>query len=56
VPDWLIALALRTERFFRLSNGVIQQVLCTEYDEGVGIGWHRDKETARLQGGSCESS
>jgi alkylated DNA repair dioxygenase AlkB len=21
----------------------IQQVLCTEYDVGVGIGWHRDK-------------
>jgi alkylated DNA repair dioxygenase AlkB len=43
VPDWLIALALRTERFFGLSNETIQQVLCTEYDEGVGIGWHRDK-------------
>jgi alkylated DNA repair dioxygenase AlkB len=26
-----------------LSNGAIQQVLCTEYDDGVGIGWHRDK-------------
>ena len=21
----------------------IRQVLCTEYDVGVGIGWHRDK-------------
>src|SRR5258705_9989294 len=21
----------------------IKQVLCTEYDAGVGIGWHRDK-------------
>jgi alkylated DNA repair dioxygenase AlkB len=21
----------------------VQQVLCTEYDVGVGIGWHRDK-------------
>ena len=21
----------------------MRQILCTEYDEGVGIGWHRDK-------------
>jgi alkylated DNA repair dioxygenase AlkB len=43
VPDWLSPFAHRVESFFRLSNGAIQQVLCTEYDQGVGIGWHRDK-------------
>jgi alkylated DNA repair dioxygenase AlkB len=43
VPDWLTPFAHRVESFFRLSNCAIQQVLCTEYDEGLGIGWHRDK-------------
>lgn len=43
VPDWLIPFARRVEIFFRLPDGAIQQVLCTEYDEGAGIGWHRDK-------------
>jgi alkylated DNA repair dioxygenase AlkB len=43
VPDWLTPFARRVESLFRLSHSAIQQVLCTEYDEGVGIGWHRDK-------------
>jgi alkylated DNA repair dioxygenase AlkB len=43
LPDWLIPFARRVETFFRLTEGAIQQILCTEYDEGVGIGWHRDK-------------
>jgi alkylated DNA repair dioxygenase AlkB len=43
VPDWLTPFAHRVESLFQLSNGAIQQVLCTEYDAGVGIGWHRDK-------------
>ncbi|MFU0507063.1 alpha-ketoglutarate-dependent dioxygenase AlkB [Pseudaminobacter sp. NGMCC 1.201702] len=43
LPDWLIPFARRIETFFPLRDGAIQQVLCTEYDKGVGIGWHRDK-------------
>jgi alkylated DNA repair dioxygenase AlkB len=43
VPDWLTPFARRVENFFRLSDGASQQVLCTEYEAGVGIGWHRDK-------------
>lgn len=43
VPDWLAMFARRIEGFFRLPGGAVQQILCTEYDEGVGIGWHRDK-------------
>lgn len=31
------------ERFGELPPGSVRQVLCTEYDVGVGIGWHRDK-------------
>jgi alkylated DNA repair dioxygenase AlkB len=43
IPDWLIPFARRLETLFQLTDGAVQQVLCTEYDEGVGIGWHRDK-------------
>jgi alkylated DNA repair dioxygenase AlkB len=43
VPAWLVPFAHRIESSFRLTDGAIQQVLCTEYEEGVGIGWHRDK-------------
>jgi alkylated DNA repair dioxygenase AlkB len=30
-------------RAIRGPGTPIRQVLCTEYDVGVGIGWHRDK-------------
>ena len=43
IPDWLKDVACSVERFGTLSEGGIRQVLCTEYEAGVGIGWHRDK-------------
>jgi alkylated DNA repair dioxygenase AlkB len=42
VPEWLIPLIARVEDFGGAETRV-RQVLCTEYDTGVGIGWHRDK-------------
>lgn len=42
-PDWLLPVAQRIEEQFQLPNGAIRQFLCTEYDQGTGIGWHRDK-------------
>ena len=42
VPDWLDPLIVMVEAFGEPSTHVAQ-VLCTEYDVGVGIGWHRDK-------------
>jgi alkylated DNA repair dioxygenase AlkB len=42
IPDWLSPLIHRVESFGGPSTR-IGQVLCTEYDTGVGIGWHRDK-------------
>lgn len=42
-PDWLSPFAHHIEAHFQLPNGAIRQFLCTEYDEGTGIGWHRDK-------------
>ena len=42
MPSWLVRLIGSVEAFGGPSTN-IQQVLCTEYDVGVGIGWHRDK-------------
>jgi alkylated DNA repair dioxygenase AlkB len=42
IPPWLPPLIERVEAFGGPGTK-IAQVLCTEYDTGVGIGWHRDK-------------
>jgi alkylated DNA repair dioxygenase AlkB len=42
IPPWLQEIAARVEAFGG-EGAAIAQVLCTEYDTGVGIGWHRDK-------------
>src|ERR1700722_17798222 len=43
IPPWVFSLAAKIEALDALLAGSIRQVLCTEYDVGVGIGWHRDK-------------
>jgi alkylated DNA repair dioxygenase AlkB len=42
IPKWLGPIANEVEEFGGPATR-IQQILCTEYDTGVGIGWHRDK-------------
>jgi len=42
VPSWLTGIIAEIESFGGPATE-IRQVLCTEYDVGVGIGWHRDK-------------
>jgi alkylated DNA repair dioxygenase AlkB len=42
VAGWLLPLIKKVEAHGGPSTQ-IAQVLCTEYDVGVGIGWHRDK-------------
>jgi alkylated DNA repair dioxygenase AlkB len=42
IPAWLDEIVAKVEAFGGPATG-IRQVLCTEYDVGVGIGWHRDK-------------
>jgi alkylated DNA repair dioxygenase AlkB len=42
IPPWLAPLIDRVEGVGG-PDTKIAQVLCTEYDTGVGIGWHRDK-------------
>ncbi|MDB5516050.1 MAG: 2OG-Fe(II) oxygenase [Tardiphaga sp.] len=43
VPEWLKSPIERIEAAEGLPPGTIRQVLCTEYEAGAGIGWHRDK-------------
>jgi alkylated DNA repair dioxygenase AlkB len=43
IPPWLAPAIGSVEKFGDLPPGSVRQILCTEYDEGVGIGWHRDK-------------
>ena len=43
IPDWLLPIACQVEAWAGLPEGSVRQVLCTEYEVGVGIGWHRDK-------------
>jgi alkylated DNA repair dioxygenase AlkB len=42
IPAWLAEIVASVETFGGPATR-IQQVLCTEYGVGVGIGWHRDK-------------
>jgi alkylated DNA repair dioxygenase AlkB len=42
IPAWLTGLIADVEAFGG-AHTEIRQILCTEYDVGVGIGWHRDK-------------
>jgi alkylated DNA repair dioxygenase AlkB len=42
IPEWLGSIIEKVEAFGGRGTR-IGQVLCTAYDVGVGIGWHRDK-------------
>lgn len=56
IPDWLTPLIEQVEAFGGPQTR-IDQVLCTEYEAGVGIGWHRDKpHFGRIFGVSLGSS
>ena len=43
IPGWIAPIQARVESFAGLPEGAVKQLLVTEYDVGVGIGWHRDK-------------
>jgi alkylated DNA repair dioxygenase AlkB len=43
MPDWLLPLREKVARFIGQPAERIRQALVTEYEQGVGIGWHRDK-------------
>ena len=43
IPDYLLSLRALVGLFANLEAEAFQQVLVTEYADGAGIGWHRDK-------------
>ena len=43
IPDYLLSLRTLAALFANLEAEAFQQVLVTEYADGAGIGWHRDK-------------
>src|SRR5687767_1496124 len=43
IPSFLLSLREVAAEFAGLPSTQLQQVLVSEYDEGAGIGWHRDK-------------
>jgi alkylated DNA repair dioxygenase AlkB len=56
IPDWLAPLIEQVVAFGGPQTR-IDQVLCTEYEAGTGIGWHRDKpHFGRIFGVSLGSS
>ena len=53
IPEWLGSI-IETVEAFGGPGARMGQVLCTEYDVGVGIGWHRDKPQLRPGVGPVE--
>jgi len=43
IPPFLLLLREHAARFAKLDPERLEHVLVTEYAEGAGIGWHRDK-------------
>jgi alkylated DNA repair dioxygenase AlkB len=43
LPEWIAPYSARVEAFAGLPTAAVRQLLFTEYEQGVGIGWHRDK-------------
>jgi alkylated DNA repair dioxygenase AlkB len=43
IPEFLLSIREKAAAFADVSPTALQHVLVTEYSEGAGIGWHRDK-------------
>jgi alkylated DNA repair protein (DNA oxidative demethylase) len=43
IPDWLLPLRARAARFALLRPDDLVQAMLIRYDQGAGIGWHRDR-------------
>jgi alkylated DNA repair dioxygenase AlkB len=43
MPDWLLAIRDRAAAFAGLAPDELVQSLLIRYDEGAGIGWHKDR-------------
>jgi len=43
IPDWLMPVRERAASFAGLSPEALEHALLVKYDEGAGLGWHRDR-------------
>jgi alkylated DNA repair protein (DNA oxidative demethylase) len=43
MPDWLLAVRDRAAAFAGLKPDELVQALLIRYDQGAGVGWHRDR-------------
>ena len=43
IPDWLRPVRARAAAFAGLAADALEHVLLVKYDEGAGLGWHRDR-------------
>jgi alkylated DNA repair dioxygenase AlkB len=43
IPEWLKPIRARAARFAGLAPDALEHVLLVRYDEGAGLGWHRDR-------------
>jgi alkylated DNA repair dioxygenase AlkB len=43
IPDWLHPIRARAAAFAGLAPEALQHALLNKYEEGAGLGWHRDR-------------
>jgi alkylated DNA repair dioxygenase AlkB len=43
MPDWLLPVRERAAALTGLPADLLEHALLIEYDEGAGLGWHRDR-------------
>ena len=43
IPDWLHPVRARAQAFAGLAPGALEHALLVKYEEGAGLGWHRDR-------------
>lgn len=44
IPEWLLPLRRKAAELAGLDEGAFVHVLLARYDQGAGIGWHRDRD------------
>src|SRR5687768_477791 len=43
IPDWLLPVRRKAAAFAGLEPEALEHILLIRYDEGAGLGWHRDR-------------
>jgi alkylated DNA repair dioxygenase AlkB len=43
IPEWLLPVRARAAAFAGLAAAALEHALLVKYEEGAGLGWHRDR-------------